>query len=99
MILPNCINHFPSHKDYLSIAIHQNIEHVQLSNNKLDATWGVAELDPVYNTLYQVILRGWPDHLKQVPRIAQHFWGAQDELSIEDNILLRETEFASLPCF
>ena len=38
----------------------------------------------MYSTLYCLTLRAWPKHLKQVQRIAQHFWGTLDELSLED---------------
>ena len=34
-------------------------------------------------------LKGWPNYLKKVLRIAQHFWSTWDELSIEDGILLK----------
>ena len=61
-------SHFHSCKESLPIAIHQNILHVQLSNDKLDAILGAVEHDPVYNTLNCLTLRGWPNHLKQVLR-------------------------------
>ena len=63
IILADHLNHFPSCKESLSIAIHQNIQHVQLSNDKLDATRGAVECDPVYNTLYCLTFWGLPDEL------------------------------------
>ena len=44
-------------------------------------------VDLVYSTLYHLTLMGWPDCQQQVLRIAGHFWGAQDELSIEAGLL------------
>ena len=62
---------FPSHKESLPITIHQNIQHIQLSTEKLDAMKGAIECSPVYSTLYCLTLGGWPNHLKQVLRITQ----------------------------
>ena len=72
IILANHLSHFPFCKDSLPIAINQNIQHVQLSN-KLDAIRGAVECNPVYNTLYCLTLRGWPNCLKSVLRIAHYF--------------------------
>ena len=69
MVLANCLSCFLSNKESLPIATHQNIQHFQLSTDKLDAIRGSVEHYPVYNTLYWLPLREWPDHLKQVPRI------------------------------
>ena len=54
----------------LPTAIHQNIQPIQLSNDKLEAIRQSVESGLVYNTLYHLTLRGWPNHLEQVPRIA-----------------------------
>ena len=90
MVLANHLSYFPSHEESQPIAIHQNIQHIQLSTDKLDIIRGAVDHDPMYSTLYWLTLREWPDHLKQVMRIGHHFWGASDELSIEASILLKE---------
>ena len=41
------------------------------------------------STVYHLTLNGWADRINDVPRIARHFWGARDELSIEEGILLK----------
>ena len=89
MVLANCISCFPSNKESLPITIYQNIQHVQLFTNKLDAIRGAIEHDLVYSTLYCLTLRGWPNQLKEVPRITHHFWDAWAELSIKAGILLK----------
>ena len=50
--------------------------------------WPV-EQDPAHNTLYHLILNGWPSHTAQVPRITWHFLDAWDELSIKNGILIK----------
>ena len=88
MILADCLSQFPSAKESIPITMHQNIHHIQLSTHELDAVHGAIKCDPVYSTLYQLTLRGWPDCLRLVLRIAQHYWGAWDELSLEAGILV-----------
>ena len=39
-------------KELLPIPIHQNIQHIQLSTQELDAICGAIECNPVYSTLY-----------------------------------------------
>ena len=90
MVLVNHLSHFPYLKESLPIPILQNIQHVQLSTDKLDGIWGVIECNPVYSMVYCLTLRGWHDCLKQVPRITQYVWDARDELSIEASILLKD---------
>ena len=34
-------------------------------------------------------MNGWPDRISKVPRIASQFWGARDELSIEEGLLMK----------
>ena len=44
-ILANCLSQLPSYKESLPIAIN-NIQHVQLSNDKLDVIQAAVECDP-----------------------------------------------------
>ena len=41
------------------------------------------------STVYQLTPNGWPKRISKVPRIAKKFWGATDELSIEEGLLLK----------
>ena len=45
----------------------------------------------MYSTVYCLTLRGWPDQDQDVSHIARHFWGARDELSIDNGLLLNGT--------
>ena len=97
MGLADCPSHFPSLRESLPIPIHKNIQHVQLSTDKLDAIQGAIECNLVYNTLYHLTLRGWPSCPKQVLRISQHLWGTQNKLSIKASILLKANEVCIPP--
>ena len=45
----------------------------------------------MYSTVYCLTLRGWPECQQEVPQITRHFWGAQDELSVDSSLLLKGT--------
>ena len=89
MILADHLSHFPSNTNYLPIPLVHNIQHVQLSTSELDVIQGAVECNLVYSTVYCLTLRGWPDQVQDVPCIARHFWGARDELSIDNGLLLK----------
>ena len=89
MILADCLMQFLSAKESLPILVHQNIQHVQLSTHRLNAVCGAIEHDLVCSILYWLTLRGWPDCLRLVLRIAWHYWGTWNELSLEANIVLK----------
>ena len=91
MMLANWLSHFSSHSNSLPIPIRQNVQHIQLFNADLDIIWGSMECNPVYSTISCLSLRGWPECRQQVPQIAIHLWGAQDELSIDVGLLLKGT--------
>ena len=91
MVLADCLSRFPSHTKYLPIPLAYNIQHLQLSTYELDVIQGAVECDLVYSSVYHLILRGWPDRVQDVPCIARHFWGARDELSIDQGLLLKGT--------
>ena len=55
------------------------------------------ECDPVYSTVYCLTLRGWPDHMQEVPCIAWHFWDTRDELSIDSGLSPKGTRVCILP--
>ena len=82
MVLADHLSHFSSNTNYLPIPLTHNIQHVQLSTSELDVIRGAVECDPVYSTVYHLILRGWPDQAQDVPHIARHFWDARDECSL-----------------
>ena len=48
-------------------------------------------------TVYHLTLRGWSHQVQDVPHIARHFWGARDELSIDNGLLLKGTRVCILP--
>ena len=43
----------------------------------------------MYNTIYCLTLKGWPECRQEGPQITRHFLGAQDELSVNSGLLLK----------
>ena len=84
MVLADHFSQFPSRKEYMPIELHQNIHIVLLEPDRLNIVRGAIERDPIHSTVYRLTLNGWPDRVYEVPRIACHFWGTQDEVTVEN---------------
>ena len=97
MVLADHLICFPSWSNNLPIPIAHNVQHVQFSEAELDIIQGSMEGDPVYNTIYCLTLRGWPEHLQVVPHITQHLLGTRDELSVKCGLLLKGTRVCVSP--
>ena len=89
MTLADRLSRFPSNRDNTPIELHQNIQHLTFTSNRINILRGSIKRDPISSTIYQLTMNGWPDRSSQVPRIARQFWGARDELSIEEGLLMK----------
>ena len=89
MILADSLSRFPSQRENAPIELHQNIQHLTFTPDKITIIRGAVERDPILSTVYCITLNGWPSKISKVPRIARQFWGARDELTIEDGVLLK----------
>ena len=49
------------------------------------------------STVYHLTLNSWPEKANEVPRIGQQFWGGRDELSIEEDLLIKGDRICILP--
>ena len=89
MILADRLSRFPSRRENAPIELHQNIQHLMFTPDKINVIRGAVERDPILSTIYHITLNGWPSKISKVPRIAIQFWGARDELTVEDGVLLK----------
>ena len=89
MILADRLSRFPSWRENAPIELHQNIQHLTFTPDKINIIRGAVERDPILSTVYRITLNGWPSKISKVPRIARQFLGARDELTIEDGVLLK----------
>ena len=97
MVQANHVSCFSFLINSLPIPIMQKTQHVQLSHAELDLTWGSIECNLVYSIVYHLTLRGWPEHIQQVPHITRPFWDTWDELSVDSGLLLKETRVCIPP--
>ena len=88
MILADRLRHFPSWRENAPIELHQNIQHLTFTPDKINIIRGAVERSYFKYSLL-LTLNGWPSKSSKLPRIARQFWGARDELTIEEGVLLK----------
>ena len=73
----------------MPIELQQNVHHIHFTQDKLNIVRGAVEKDPIHSIMYRLTLNGWSNRTQEVLRIACHFWGTRDELTIKNGILLK----------
>ena len=97
MTLTDRLSRFPSRSENLPIELHHNIQHITFTSDKTNIIRGATERDPILYTIYHITLNRWPSRFQEVPHIAHQYWGARDELTIDNGLLLKgEREFVYL---
>ena len=65
-----------------------NIQHVTFTPDKINIIRNTKERDPILYTVYHRTLNRWPEQFQEAPCIGCQFWGARDELIIDNGLLL-----------
>ena len=68
------------------IHLEQSIYAVQFTHDKLQQLKLESESDPEVTAIRNIIIDGWPDSAKQLPKNLREFWSCKDELSVEDGL-------------
>ena len=89
MTLADRLSRFPSRSENLPIEPHHNIQHITFTSDKTNIIRGATERDPILYTVYRITHNGWPSRFHEVPHIACQYWGARDELTIDNSLLLK----------
>ncbi|WP_419601948.1 RNase H-like domain-containing protein, partial [Thiolapillus sp.] len=71
------------------INLEQSICAVQFTSDKLQELKQRTNADPELTTLRDIIIGGWPDRARQLPKNLRDFWSCRDELSVEDGLVLK----------
>ena len=66
MVLADCLSHFPSRTENMPIKLHQNIQNIYFTPDKLKVVRVAEEKDPIHNTMYRLTLNGWPERIQEV---------------------------------
>ena len=90
MLLADALSHLPSQTD-TQIKLDLRVDAISMSAfTRSHLTKIVAETQySILSTVHRLTLNGWPDRCTNVPRIARNHWDFQDELSIEDDLLMK----------
>ena len=89
MILADRLSRFPSRSENLPIELHHNIQHITFTSDKTNIIKGATERDPILYNVYCITHNRWPSRFHEVPNIAHQYWGARDELTIDNGLLLK----------
>ena len=71
------------------IHLEQSIYADQFTHDKLQQLKLESESDPEVTAIRNIIIDGWPDSAKQLPKNLREFWSCKDELSVEDGLVLK----------
>ena len=89
IILADRLSRFPSISENLPIELHHNIQYVTFTHDKINIIRGATERDPILYAVYCITLNGWPNRFNKILHIACQFWGARDEVTIDNRLLLK----------
>ena len=71
------------------IDLDEAIYAVKFSTEKLNDLKMQTSQDSVLRPLMHVIVEGWPEDPKQIPKCIRHFWSCRDELSVDDGLVIK----------
>ena len=72
-----------------TIPLEQSIYAVQFSDTRLLELKDKTVNDTALSKLKSTIQQGWPENARYVPKCIRNYWSMKDELSIEDEIILK----------
>ena len=70
------------------IALDKTIHVVQFSTDKLREMQEHTNNDEDLHVLKEIILHGWPETPRQVPKSIRQYWSCRNELSLEDGLIM-----------
>ncbi|XP_071842713.1 uncharacterized protein [Apostichopus japonicus] len=71
---------------------HVVVNFVQFSDQNVNEIQRGTDSDLELNALRDVIIQGWPEKRKQIPRSLQKYWAFRDELSIENGVIMKDQD-------
>ena len=91
MLLADALSHLPSRTDTeIKLDLRVNaISMSQFTRSHLTKIAAETQRDPILSTVHRLTLNGWPQRCTNVPRIDRNCWDFRDELSIDDDLLMK----------
>ena len=84
----SCLSPFPDKEIHLE----QSVYAVQFPDDRLMQLKHKTNSDPEVTAPRNIIIDGWPDSAKQLPKNLREFWSCKDEFSVEDGLVLKGDE-------
>ena len=91
MLLADALSHLPSRMD-TEIKLNLRFNAISMPNftrSRLTKIASKTQRDPILSTVRRLTLNGWPQKCTNVPRIARNYWDFRDELSIDNDLLMK----------
>ncbi|KAI0213383.1 hypothetical protein LSAT2_001588 [Lamellibrachia satsuma] len=70
---------------------------VQFSQDRVKQLREETARDPVLAPLRDILVSGWPDTERELPKVLKPYWSYRDELSIDDGVILKGSEQVLVP--
>ncbi|XP_063952151.1 uncharacterized protein K02A2.6-like [Lytechinus pictus] len=71
------------------IPLDLQINFVQFAPDRLSQLKEETAKDAEFAALREVVVRGWPERRRDLPRHLQSYWAFRDELAVEDGLILK----------
>ena len=91
MLLTDPLSHLPSRTD-TEIKLDLRVDTILLSEfsrSHLTKIAAETQQDPILSTVHRMTLNGWPTRCTHVPKMARNYWDFRDELSINNELLMK----------
>ena len=91
MLLDDALSHLPSRTDTeIKLDLRVNaISKSEFTRSHLIKIAAKTLRDPILSTVPRLTLNSWPQRCTKIPRIARNYWDFRDELSIDDDLLMK----------
>ena len=100
MLLADVLSRLPSRTD-TEIKLNLRVDAISKSEFTRSCLIKIAaemQRDPILSTVHRLTLNGWPQRNTNIPRIARNYWDFRDELSIDDDLLMKGERVVILTC-
>ena len=96
MLLANALTFLPSRTD-TEIKLDLRVNAISKSDFTTSCLIKIAaekQRDSILFTVHRWTLNSWPQKCTNIPRITRNYWNFRDELSIDDDLLMKEKELS-----
>ena len=91
MLLADTLSCLPSRTD-TEIKLDLRVDTISLShfsNHLLTKIAAETQRDQILSTVHRLTLNRWPVRCTHIPRVARNYWDFRDQLSIDDDLLMK----------